>query len=147
MNKRRHPSVVRSVHHLSRSAEEIPVTASTVTWRQTVAAAVAVVVALVGVVVLFSSDGLPAVNAAASGATRWFVHRPSGYVVLVDGYGGRAVARVNAKGSGEEISVAEGGALAYLVNDTTAEVKPIETADLRIGAPVGLQALGGGQAV
>ena len=79
MNKRRHPSVVRSAHPVSRSAEEIPVTASTVTWRQTVAAAVAVVVALVGVVVLFSSDGLPAVNAAASGATRWFVHRPSGY--------------------------------------------------------------------
>ncbi len=147
MNKRRHPSVVRSAHPVSRSAEEIPVTASTVTWRQTVAAAVAVVVALVGVVVLFSSDGLPAVNAAASGATRWFVHRPTGTIVLVDGYGGRAVARVDAKGSGEEISVAEGGALAYLVNDTTAEVKPIETADLRIGAPVGLQALGGGQAV
>ena len=69
----------------------------TVTWRQTVAAAVAVVVALVGVVVLFSGDGLPAVNASASGATRWFVHRPSGYVVLVDGYGGRALARFPAE--------------------------------------------------
>ena len=93
-------------------------------------------------VVLFSSDGLPAVNAASSGATRWFVHRPTGSVVLVDGYGARAVARINATSSGEQISVAEGGALAYLVNDTTAEVRPIETADLRIGAPVGLAVLG-----
>ena len=120
---------------------------TTVTWRQTVAAAVAVVVALVGVVVLFSSDGLPAVNAASSGATRWFVHRPTGSVVLVDGYGARAVARINTTSSGEQISVAEGGALAYLVNDTTAEVRPIETADLKIGAPVGLAVLGDGQAV
>ena len=69
----------------------------TVTWRQTVAAAVAVVVALVSVVVLFSSDGLPAVNAAASPATRWFVHRPSGSVVLVDGYGGRALAKMQCR--------------------------------------------------
>ncbi len=119
----------------------------TVTWRQTVAAAVAVVVALVGVVVLFSSDGLPAVNASASPATRWFVHRPTGYVVLVDGYGGRALARMDAESDGDQISVTEGGAVAYLLNDTTAEVTPIETADLRFGAPVELTALGDGRAV
>ena len=119
----------------------------TVTWRQTVAAAVAVVVALVSAVVLFSSDGLPAVNAAASPATRWFVHRPSGSVVLVDGYGGRALAKIDADSDGEQISVAEGGAVAYLLNDTTAEVTPIETADLRFGAAVGLTALGDGRAV
>ena len=122
-------------------------TASTVTWRQTVAAAIAVVVALVGVVVLFSSDGLPAVNASASSATRWFVHRPSGTVVLVDGYGARAIAQIPAESDGEQISVAEGGAGAYLLNDTTAEVKPIETADLKFGAPLTLAALGGGRAV
>ena len=122
-------------------------TVSTVSWRQALAAAVAVVVALVGVVVLFSSDGLPAVNAASSGATRWFVHRPSGTVVLVDGYGGRALARIDAGSSGEQLSVAEGAAGAYLLNDTTAEVKPIETADLRFGPPVGLTALGSGRAV
>ena len=123
-------------------------TALTVTWRQTVAATLAVVVALVGVVVLFSSDGLPAVNAAAGGATRWFVHRPTGAVVLVDGYGAKALARVPAEsGDGDQISVAEGGAGAFLLNDTTAEVKPIETAELRLGAAVGLSALGGGRAV
>ena len=120
-------------HQSTQSAHEVQVNTPTVTWRQTVAAAVAVVVALVGVVVLFSSDGLPAVNASASPATRWFVHRPTGYVVLVDGYGGRALARMDAESDGDQISVTEGGAVAYLLNDTSAEVTPIETADLQFG--------------
>ncbi len=122
-------------------------TATTVTWRQTVAAVAVVAMALVGVVAVFSSDGLPAVNAASSRATRWFVHQPTGTVVLLDGYGGRAVARIDAESAGEQISVAEGGSAAYLLNDTTAEVKMIETAELRFGAPVSLAALGGGRAV
>ena len=122
-------------------------TASTVTWRQTVAAVVVVALSLVGIVALFSSEGLQAVNASSSRATRWFVHQPTGSVVLLDGYGGRAVARIDAESDGEQISVAEGASSAYLLNDTTAEAKTIETAEMRFGAPISLAALGGGRAV
>ena len=120
----------------------------TVTWRQTVAAAVAVVVALVGVVVLFSSDGLPAVNASASRGDALVRASP----VRLRWCSWTATAagpwrRFPAESGGDQISVAEGGAGAYLLNDTTAEVTPIETADLRFGARSGLAALGGGRAV
>ena len=122
-------------------------TVSTVTWRQAVAAIAAVVVALLAVTVVFNSDGLPAVDASSARATRWFVHRPSGTVVLDDGYGGRAIASIDSEANGADISVAEAAAGAYLLNDNTAEVRPIETADLRFGAPVELAALGGGRAI
>jgi len=57
----------------------------TVTWRRAIAAAVAAAFCLVALVVVFRSDGLPAVDAASSRATRWFVHQPSGKVILADG--------------------------------------------------------------
>ncbi len=122
-------------------------TVTTVTWRQAVAAIIAVVVGLFAVTVVLNSDGLPAVDASSTRALHWFVHRPSGSVVLVDGYGGRAIASIDAEVDGQSISVAEAAAGAYLLNDSTAEVRPIETADLRFGAPIGLAALGGGRAI
>ena len=70
---------------------------TTVTWRQAIAAIIAVVVGLFAVTVVLSSDGLPAVDASSSRALHWFVHRPSGKVVLVDGYGGRAIASIDAE--------------------------------------------------
>jgi hypothetical protein len=123
------------------------VSATTVTWRQAIAAMIAVVVGLFAVTVVLNSDGLSAVDATSSRATRWFVHRPSGSVVLVDGYGGRAIARIDAESQGEDISVAEAAAGAYLLNDSTAEVRPIETAELEFGASIGLAALGSGRAI
>ena len=122
-------------------------TISTVSWRQVTAAIAAVVVALLAVTVVFGSDGLPAVDASSARATRWFVHRPSGTVVLVDGYAGRAIASLDSETDGADIDVAESGAGAYLLNDSTAEVRPIETADLRFGASVNLAALGSGRSL
>ena len=98
MNKGQHLRVVAiSRPPVSQSAREVQVNTPTVTWRQTVAAAVAVVVALVSVVVLFSSDGLPAVNAAACAGDALVRASPVRPVVLVDGYGGRALARIPAE--------------------------------------------------
>ncbi len=71
-------------------------TLSTVTWRQAVAAIAATVLTLFAVIVVVRSDGLPAVDAASARATGWFVHQPTGRVVLVDGYGGRALASLEA---------------------------------------------------
>ena len=93
------------------------------------------------------SDGLPAVDAASARATGWFVHQPTGRVVLVDGYGGRALASLDTGFPGEQLSVAEGGLGAYLLNDTTAEARVIDSVDLRLGTPFGLSALGAGSAL
>jgi hypothetical protein len=123
------------------------VTLSTVTWRQAVAAIAATVLTLFAVIVVVRADGLPAVDAASARATGWFVHQPTGRVVLVDGYGGRALASLEAGFPGEQLSIAEGGPGAYVLNDTTAEARAIDSVDLRLGTPFGLSALGAGSAL
>jgi large repetitive protein len=123
------------------------VTLSTVTWRQTVAALAATLLTLFAVIVVVRSDGLPAVDAASARATAWFVHQPTGRVVLVDGYGGRALASLDAGTRGEQISVAEGRPGAFVLNDTTAEARAIDSVELRLGTPFGLSALGAGRAI
>jgi hypothetical protein len=122
-------------------------TLSTVTWRQAVAAIAATLLTLFAVIVVVRSDGLPAVDAASARATGWFVHQPTGRVVLVDGYGGRALASLEAGLPGEQLSVAEGRPGAFLLNDTTAEARAIDSVDLRLGTPFGLGALGAGSAL
>jgi hypothetical protein len=102
---------------------------------------------LVALVVVLRSDGLPAVDAASSRATRWFVHQPSGRVVLADGYGGRALASLLVGSPGDELSVAEGPNGAFVLSDETAEARAIDTAALRLGPPVGVSALAAGGAV
>ncbi len=104
-------------------------------------------VALAGLVVVLRSDGLPAVNAASSRATRWVVHEPTGRVVLVDGFGGRALASLDLDAAGDDLFVAEGPGGTYVLDDSTAEVRTIDDADLRLGAPTALAALGDGVAV
>jgi hypothetical protein len=120
---------------------------STVTWRQAVAAIAATLLTLFAVIVVVRSDGLPAVDAASARATAWFVHQPTGRVVLVDGYGGRALASLDAGGRRERLSVAEGRPGAFLLNDTTGEARAIDSAELRLGTPFGLSALGAGRAL
>jgi hypothetical protein len=119
----------------------------TVTWRKAVAAIAATLLGLLAVVIVTRSDGLPAVDASSSRATHWFVHQPTGRIVLVDGYGGRALASMDVGPQGEQISVAQGSPGAYLLNDTTAEARAIDTAELTLGSPVGLTSLGTGRAV
>ncbi len=120
---------------------------STVTWRQAVAATAATLLALLAFMVVVRSDGLPAVDAASARATAWFVHQPTGRVVLVDGYGGRALASLETGARGDQLRVAEGGPGAYLVNDVTAEAQTIDSVELRLGTPFGLTALGSGSAL
>lgn len=120
---------------------------STVTWRQAVAATAATLLALFAVMVVVRSEGLPAVDAASARATSWFVHQPTGRVVLVDGYGGRALASLDPGAQGDELTVAEGGPGVYVLNDTTAEARAIDTVDLRLGTPFGLTTLGAGRAI
>ena len=119
-------------------------TLSTVTLRQAVAAIAATLLTLFAVIVVVRSDGLPAVDAASARATAWFVHQPTGRVVLVDGYGGRALASLDAATPGEQLSVAEGRPGAFVLNDTTAEARAIDSVELRLGTPFGLSALGAG---
>ena len=121
--------------------------ASSVSWRHALASTLAVLLVLGAVAVVVRSDGLPAVDAASGRATRWFVHEPSGRVVLVDGYGGRALASLDAGTQQEEVAVAEGGPGAYVLNETTAEVRQIDSAELRLGSPFGLTTLGEGGAI
>jgi len=122
------------------------VTLSTVTWRQVVAAAVATFIGLFAIIVVVRADGLPAVDAASARATSWFVHQPTGRIVLVDGYRGTALGSINAGTQGEQLTVAEGGPGAYVLNDTTAEARAIDSVDLRLGTPFGLTTLGDGRA-
>jgi Bacterial Ig domain len=121
------------------------VTLSTVTWRQAVAATAATLLVLLGAIVVVRADGLPAVDAASARATAWFVHQPTGRVVLVDGYGGRALASLDAGAQGERLSIAEGRPGAFVLNDTTAEARSIDSVELRLGTPFGMPALGSGR--
>jgi hypothetical protein len=123
------------------------VTLTTVTWRQAAAAIAAVTCALLAVFVLVRADGLPAVDAAAGRATSWFVHQPTGRVVLVDGYGGRALASLDTGAEGQQLAVAEGGPGTFVLNDATAEAQALDSVELRLGTPFGLSALGGGRAI
>ena len=119
----------------------------TVTWRRAVAALLATVLGLSALVVVFRSDGLPAVDAAVSRATRWFVHQETGRVVLADGYGGRALASLDVGADGGDLRVVQGGSGAYVVNDATAEVRLIDSAALRLSPAQGLVTLAGGRAL
>ncbi len=121
--------------------------ARTVTWRQTAAAVVATIVALVGMVVIVRSDGLPAVDAASSRATRWFVHEDSGTAVLVDGFGGRALASLETESGSTSLLVTEGPGQAYLIYDEEGNVREIDSAELRLGPPQPVAGLGDGVSI
>jgi hypothetical protein len=119
----------------------------TVSWRRAVSAMLATMLGLSALVVVFRSDGLPAVDAAVARATRWFVHQETGQVVLADGYGGRALASLDVGTDGNGLRVVEGGSTAYVVDDATAEVRVIDSAALRLGPARGLVTLAGGRAL
>jgi|GEM_PF-1103738 len=117
-----------------------------VSLRQLCLAMVATACCLAAFVVVVRADGLPAVDASSSDATRWFVHAPTGRAVLIDGFGGRALASIDSVATGDDLFVAEGDGTAYLLNDTTGEARPIDSAELRLGPARGVGTLGGGTA-
>lgn len=116
-------------------------------WRQSFGAVVATMMVLVGLVLVLRSDGLPVTDAASSRATRWFVHEESGRAVLIDGFGGRALASLELDSESSDLRVAEGAGQAFLLDDAQAEVRVIDTAELRLGPPLNLASLGDGAAL
>ncbi len=103
--------------------------------------------ALTAVVAVVRSDGLPAIDASATRATRWFVHQATGRVVLADGYGGQALVRLDAAADGSPISVAEGAGGAYLLDGSNAEARLIDSAALRLGPGLAVAPLAESDAV
>ena len=119
----------------------------TVTWRQVCASVAALLVALGSVIVVVRSDGLPAVEASSSRATRWVVHVPTGRAVLVDGFGGRALASLDLDTTAGGLFVAEGPADTYVLDDSNGSARSIDGADLRLGPPRVVGALGDGRSI
>jgi len=118
-----------------------------VPWRR-VLALVGVVALVIGVLsFVFRADGIPAVDASSSQATRWFVHQPTNRVVLVDGFGGRALASLDAGGGGDRLFTAEGPTQAFLLDDTLGDIRPIDSAELRLGPSQPSAPLGNGTAI
>ena len=117
------------------------VNAQAVPWRRAVAIVAVTAAALTAVVAVVRSDGLPAIDASATRATRWFVHRATGRVVLADGYGGRALARLDAAADGSPLAIAEGAGGAYLLDGSSAEARLIDSAALRLGPGVAVAPL------
>ena len=117
---------------------------TTVTWRRAAACVVATLALLAGLVVVLGGDETPSIDATATRATRWFVHEPSGRVVLVDGFGGRAITSLEAGSPNGDLLVAEGGEAAYVLDDATGEVRQIDNADVRLGSPRAIASLGDG---
>ena len=115
--------------------------AQAVPWRRAVAIVAVTAAALTAVVAVVRSDGLPAIDASATRATRWFVHRATGRVVLADGYGGRALARLDAAADGSPLEVAEGAGGAYLLDGSSAEARLIDSAALRLGPGIAMAPL------
>jgi hypothetical protein len=106
-----------------------------VPWRRSVAVLAVTALAAIGAVVVVRSDGFPATDASAARATRWFVHRATGRVVLADGYAGTGLARLDFARAGAPVTVADGGEAAFVLDPTTGEARAIDTADLELGSP------------
>ena len=62
-------------------------------------------------------------------------------MVLADGYGGRALARLDAAADGSPLAVAEGAGGAYLLDGSSAEARLIDSAALRLGPGVAVAPL------
>ena len=121
--------------------------AQAVPWRRAVAIVAVSAAALTAVVAVVRSDGLPAIDASATRATRWFVHQATGRVVLADGYGGQALVRLDAAADGSPITVAEGAGGAYLLDGSNAEARLIDSAALRLGPGLAVAPLAESDAV
>ncbi len=114
---------------------------ATVSWRLAAAALVALALVIGGVVAFVRSDGLNSIDAAQTRATAWFTHQGSGRVVLVDGFGGQAIARIEAAVPGESIEARSSSTAAFFVNRSTAQTRVIDQAALRLGPGLAVASL------
>ncbi len=67
--------------------------------------------------------------------------------MLADGYRGRALASLNIADEQGQLRVVEGRPAAYVINESTAEVRSIDSAALRLGPVQGVVALSSGRTV
>ncbi|NNE10632.1 MAG: tandem-95 repeat protein, partial [Ilumatobacter sp.] len=113
-----------------------------VPWQRAFIALAAVSLALTGVIVALRADGFAAVDATVPRATRWFVDQANDRVVLVDGFSGRALARLDTAGAGQILDVAQSASGVVVVDRSSATVRTIDSSALRLGPPqsVGLVA-------
>lgn len=98
-----------------------------------VLAALAVVLGVA--VVVFRADGFDAVDATVPRATRWFVHQPTGQIVLVDGFAGRALARLETTTDGRALELAQSAGGAALIDRSAGTTRSVDSSNLRLGPP------------
>ena len=117
-----------------------------VSWRTSAIALCACLLAS-GVVVFFTRQNTIKPNELSSStAAHWLVHRASRKVVLVDGFSGRVLARVDAGEDADDAVTVQGEGGAFLVSNSTGTARSISTAKLRLGTSRKLEALTASQA-
>lgn len=107
--------------------------AAGVPWRRAWVVLAVVAVAVTGVVVAVRADGFAAVDATVPRATRWFLHEPTGRAVLVDGFAGRSLARIEAAEEGEVLQLVQSASGAAIVDRSAATVRTIDGSAMRLG--------------
>ncbi len=123
------------------------VTPQAVPWRRAWALIAAVAVGLTGVIVALRADGFPPVDATVPRATRWFVDRTSGRIVLADGFSGHALARLDTASDGDVLELAQGSNGVAVVDRSAATVRSVDASALRIGPPQSVSLIAEPQAV
>jgi hypothetical protein len=98
----------------------------------------AVATILVGVVVVFRTDGFDAIDATVPRATRWFVgvgtDGVSEEIVLVDGFAGRALARLAPdQPGGPDLELAQSASGVSLVDRNARTAREVDGVNLRLG--------------
>lgn len=116
--------------------------AAGVPWRRVWVVVVAVAVAVAGVVVVVRADGFAAVDATVPRATRWFLHEPTGRAVLVDGFAGKSLARIEASEDGDVLQLVQSASGVALVDRSNATIRAIDAAQMRLGPEQSVELVG-----
>ena len=117
-----------------------------VSWRTSAIAICACLLASSLIVLFTRQNTIKPNQLASSTAAHWLVHRASQQVVLVDGFSGSVLARVDAGEDADDAVTAQGEGGAFLVSNSTGTARSISTAKLRLGTSRKLEALTASQA-
>ena len=112
-----------------------------VSWRTSAIAICACLLASSLIVLFTRQNTIKPNQLASSTAAHWLVHRASQQVVLVDGFSGSVLARVDAGKDADDAVTAQGEGGAFLVSNSTGTARSISTAKLRLGTSRKLEAL------